>query len=999
MGVDFNTVMNSDNDNFALFRRNATDELEFKQTADVPRPKVPNGLDTLQDALITITRSVEDSVCRLYVNGELMQEAIAPVTLQVENLFFGHSAQAKCFAATYCAMRFYDRALTGAEVKHNAVAEGYLDVTDLYVEDGLVALYSGVSNTLDGYDADSAVWQDLVGDNHITLSAEEGTTYFTPEGLYTTGVRHYLPDAIVDTVNGETFTVEIAFGDFESIGENFNTFMNSSNDAFALYRDSINDLLHFKFATNLIAERPRVDGALEKMDNGVVTATYEVGGKCRLYVNGLLASEVDCPSEMGANNLFIGHDEAHKLFATTYKSIRFYDRALTAEEIAANADADGCLTLADVITTPSYIEVAQPKTNISGDVAAIREVDTSSDLRAMMALEVRPAAAIYTVNWQLDVVDDKGEAFSTLAEVLETTEYSILPILRIRNAATAVALADFAKENRFYDMCIVSDSAPLIASARKTAPFLRAALDLTATVGEKSFLTKEDCVDIRRQVKKADAWVAILPAHLADQDMVQYLYDMQIPVWASISGRLTEAAAYDALLSGATGVISDGTGLLLDIACNKLPANTMTRVSQNVGHRGLPYQAPENTIEGAQAAYQNGANCIELDVYLATDGEIVVMHDPSTLRTTGVDLDVESCTWEQLSQLTADRGFENSRYAGARIPRFDDYLEFIKDKDCRLFIEIKSTNGAIIPALKDKIEAAGLYAQCTMVTFHAGQLKNLRTDYPEMVGGLFCAGILDEIKSDKDMKDVMSTIGPLSSTLNPQYPGYGENAVRAANLRGISVLPWTFNGSSVPYTDHYLWGYAGLTGDNADQMARYLKDVTLTGLCDCDTHKIGESITLGLDVTTYGRNTKASTTAQVLVLEGKDIATVDGRTVTFTGNGEVTCLVYHTQRIGEHDVVMYAQPVTFTVADGDVEVEETTTAPVEETTDLAVEESTDAPDDQTEPPVETTDLVVDSESESNTTTENSGCKAVMASASVLGIIALAAGVVVRKKDD
>ena len=92
---------------------------------------------------------------------------------------------------------------------------------------------------------------------------------------------------------------------------------------------------------------------------------------------------------------------------------------------------------------------------------------------------------------------------------------------------------------------------------------------------------------------------------------------------------------------------------------------------------------------------------------------------------------------------------------------------------------------------------------------------------------------------------------------------------------------------------------------------------------------------------------------------------------------------------------MFDQPVTFTVSDGDVE--ETTTAPVEETTDPAVEESTDAPDDQTEPPAETTDFVADSESD--TTAENSGCKAVMASASVLGIIALAAGVVVRKKDE
>ena len=37
----------------------------------------------------------------------------------------------------------------------------------------------------------------------------------------------------------------------------------------------------------------------------------------------------------------IGHDEPGKTFDTTYRAIRFYDRALTAEEVLANAKVDG----------------------------------------------------------------------------------------------------------------------------------------------------------------------------------------------------------------------------------------------------------------------------------------------------------------------------------------------------------------------------------------------------------------------------------------------------------------------------------------------------------------------------------------------------------------------------------------------------------------------------------------------------------------------------------
>lgn len=43
----------------------------------------------------------------------------------------------------------------------------------------------------------------------------------------------------------------------------------------------------------------------------------------------------------GAGDLFIGHSDPAKSFDTTYRSVRFYDRALTAEEVAANAKVDG----------------------------------------------------------------------------------------------------------------------------------------------------------------------------------------------------------------------------------------------------------------------------------------------------------------------------------------------------------------------------------------------------------------------------------------------------------------------------------------------------------------------------------------------------------------------------------------------------------------------------------------------------------------------------------
>ena len=50
-------------------------------------------------------------------------------------------------------------------------------------------------------------------------------------------------------------------------------------------------------------------------------------------------------------------------------------------------------------------------------------------------------------------------------------------------------------------------------------------------------------------------------------------------------------------------------------------------------HRGSSSEAPENTIPAFEKAIEEGADYVEMDVRLTSDGELVLMHDPSTERT------------------------------------------------------------------------------------------------------------------------------------------------------------------------------------------------------------------------------------------------------------------------------------------------------------------------------------------------------------------------------
>lgn len=69
-----------------------------------------------------------------------------------------------------------------------------------------------------------------------------------------------------------------------------------------------------------------------------------------------------------------------------------------------------------------------------------------------------------------------------------------------------------------------------------------------------------------------------------------------------------------------------------------------------LAHRGLHTHKRENTISAFLEAVKAGADGIELDVHLTSDGSLAVIHDDNTIRTTGIDRNVENSTIWELKQ-------------------------------------------------------------------------------------------------------------------------------------------------------------------------------------------------------------------------------------------------------------------------------------------------------------------------------------------------------------
>lgn len=116
-----------------------------------------------------------------------------------------------------------------------------------------------------------------------------------------------------------------------------------------------------------------------------------------------------------------------------------------------------------------------------------------------------------------------------------------------------------------------------------------------------------------------------------------------------------------------------------------------------VAHRGASAYAPENTLAAVDKAAELGIGWVENDVQRTKDGELVVIHDDSLLRTTDVEevfpdrapWKVKDFTAAEIARLDAGSWF-GAAYAGARVPTLKQYVDRVERHHQKLLLEIKS---------------------------------------------------------------------------------------------------------------------------------------------------------------------------------------------------------------------------------------------------------------------------------------------------------------------
>jgi glycerophosphoryl diester phosphodiesterase len=205
-----------------------------------------------------------------------------------------------------------------------------------------------------------------------------------------------------------------------------------------------------------------------------------------------------------------------------------------------------------------------------------------------------------------------------------------------------------------------------------------------------------------------------------------------------------------------------------------------------IAHRGLhDEEAPENSMEAFRRAIARGYG-IEIDVLLSADGKVVVFHDTSLQRMTGVDKGINTLSWEQISQLRllgTDEG----------IPLFTELLDLIQGK-VPLLIEIKNEDA--VGKLEEAVirDLQGYTGDYAIQAFNPFTLQHVKKHAPHITRGQLSGSFKGHPMAY--YKKFLLRFLLLNNLSSPAFIAYQTGALPrwfANRLRkkGLYLLTWT----------------------------------------------------------------------------------------------------------------------------------------------------------------------------------------------------------------
>jgi glycerophosphoryl diester phosphodiesterase len=236
-------------------------------------------------------------------------------------------------------------------------------------------------------------------------------------------------------------------------------------------------------------------------------------------------------------------------------------------------------------------------------------------------------------------------------------------------------------------------------------------------------------------------------------------------------------------------------------------ATAPARTVLTSAHRGEHAHHPENSLPAIQGAIDAGIDFVELDVRTTSDGQLVIMHDPTVDRMTDGKGEVKNMTLAEMKKLDLGVRFPG-QFPNLRVPTFDEVLELCKGK-IGIYIDTKDA------APKDLIAAIERHDMGDHVMFwseHPDFLKQIHDLRPQWV-------IMPEAFNSRNVQTLVAL-------LHPQLLGADErdfNAPTIAAAKAANVGIFVDRQTEQEWRDAVDQGAVGIQTNNPVELMAFLR--------------------------------------------------------------------------------------------------------------------------------------------------------------------------------
>lgn len=467
---------------------------------------------------------------------------------------------------------------------------------------------------------------------------------------------------------------------------------------------------------------------------------------------------------------------------------------------------------------------------------AVLEPENYSDIPSGSQVQSSGITSVLvTPNSDMDVeFKDKTVSFTDLFDA--KLRRLFIPVLRL----TAETVEPFIQmlKNTYYiaDIVVLSSDVKVLEAIRK---------DSVATVANSVY----DLTDVTLLSDRYTNWQYIAEANKVYANTVmfngseenfpvaaEYLSAMCKVCWAKTNS-LTETVS--AIASGATGVVVKNADYFKD-AMAYFSKKGFAKAQNVAAHRGITSYANENSLTAVSSAISEGATHAEIDIQFTHDKNIVISHDSTVNRTTGVNASIEPTTVSHLKTFTLKD--YSAKYEEA-IPTLEEVIDAVSDTDLILIIELKLEDGRTQVVNKGAIEKfleimrahPEMDGKWFCITFFRPYADKMRELAPEISVGFLGAGA-SGYENDQGirtwdgewtgMSNISSKIAFMHKfrmVLDETYTSELNTTAQDYLARGYLQNSWTFNN-----LNHFNSKLNIATSNVAEQCSMLIKEFTPT---------------------------------------------------------------------------------------------------------------------------------------------------------------------------